>query len=94
MLRWLLAIGVTATGLVLTFVGLAWGTINVGVPYPDPTPAQAAAQKFHLSVSGWCIGIGGAVFAFGILSLAVLAVQKLLLRSPNHGLQLTGSARD
>jgi len=82
MSRWIIAITLTVGGMLIAFAGLAWGVINVGVPYSDPTPAQAAAERFHLSVCGWGIGIGFAIFVLGVLLLVALAAVSHLRRSP------------
>jgi len=51
MMRWLAACGVTVVGTVVAIGGLLYGVLTVGVPYPDPTPAQAAAERANLAIS-------------------------------------------
>lgn len=49
----LLAIGWLSCG-----GGIGWGVLFVGVPYPDPTPAQRAQEAFHVQVSNRFLLVG------------------------------------
>lgn len=51
-------------GAVAVLLGFAWFAAFVGLPYPDPTPAQYRHQQLHSSVSD-------AMMLGGILAIAV-----------------------
>lgn len=63
-----------AAGIAACIGGVAWGVFCIGVPYPDPTPAQRAQEAFDLRVSTTCLAVGllvmlssGVVFVCGWL---------------------------
>ena len=71
---WKFVAGLSALAFVLTAAFLAHGLMTgVGVPYPDPTPEQAAYVRYHLAVNeplflaaglSWlATGAGGAAWA-------------------------------
>ena len=62
-------------GLALAVAGFVYGVVAVGVPTQDPTPAQAAAERFNLALSGWAMTIGGGVMVAGIVGMAVAAAR-------------------
>lgn len=65
-----------AAGIVAMISGIGWGVFFVGVPYPDPTPAQRAEEAFHLQVSS----IGMLVGVVAIISSVVVFVVRWLVR--------------
>lgn len=66
-----IALGLLAVGLLALVAGMGWGVLFVGVPYPDPTPAQRAEEAFHLEVSGTAMLLGVGALA-GSLALFLL----------------------
>jgi hypothetical protein len=56
-----------AAGLFVAAGGLLCGVLTVEVPYPDPTPAQAAAERSNVAVSSWMM-LGGSVMLLAGLS--------------------------
>ncbi len=71
-------ISIAATGFVLTLAGFLYGVLTVGVPYPDPTPAQAAAERSNLAISDWAMAGGGIMLLAGIAGVGILGVTRLL----------------
>ena len=63
-------------GLAMAIAGFVYGVVAVGVPAQDPTPAQAAAERFNLALSGWAMAIGGVVMVAGIVGMAVTAARR------------------
>jgi heme/copper-type cytochrome/quinol oxidase subunit 2 len=63
-------------GLAMAIAGFVYGGVAVGVPAQDPTPAQAAAERFNLALSGWAMAIGGVVMVVGIIGMAVAAARR------------------
>jgi len=46
------AVGLIVLAGLLTAVGMVHGVATgIGVPYPDPTPDQAAYERYHLGIS-------------------------------------------
>jgi heme/copper-type cytochrome/quinol oxidase subunit 2 len=63
-------------GLAMAIAGFVYGVVAVGVPAQDPTPAQAAAERFNLALSGWAMAVGGVVMVAGIIGMAVAAARR------------------
>ena len=63
-------------GLAGGLAGVVYGVVAVGVPAQDPTPAQAAAERFNLALSGWAMAVGGVVMVAGIVGMAVTAARR------------------
>ena len=63
-------------GLAMAIAGFVYGVVAVGVPAQDPTPAQAAAERFNLALSGWAMAVGGVVMVAGIVGMAVAAARR------------------
>lgn len=63
-------------GLAMAIAGFVYGVMAVGVPAQDPTPAQAAAERFNLALSGWALAVGGVVLVAGIIGMAVAAARR------------------
>lgn len=63
-------------GLAMAVAGFVYGVVAVGVPAQDPTPTQAAAERFNLALSGWAMAVGGAVMVAGIIGMAVAAARR------------------
>ncbi len=81
-------------GAVVAIGGVFYGVVTVGVPSHDATPAQASAEKAHLAIFSWALGVGLVVFTIGFLLSLVLLVLHLVRGSPNKRLPPTGDARD
>lgn len=67
---------IAGIGLAMAIAGFVYGVVAVGVPTQDPTPAQAAAERFNLALSGWAMAVGGAVMVAGIIGMAVAAARR------------------
>ena len=67
--RWQITSGVAVLGAVILVVGLCYGVITVGVPYPEPTPSQAAWEKIHSGISGWLMLWGTGTLFLGLIGL-------------------------
>ncbi len=65
-------------GLFVAAGGLLYGVLMVGVPYPDPTPAQAAAEGANLAISSWMMASGSVVLLVGVAGMGALGVARLL----------------
>ncbi len=74
MMRWSAALYVAGLGAVIAIGGLLYGVLTVGVPHPEPTLAQAAAEKSHLAISSWAMGGGIVVFVIGLLLFLAVAI--------------------
>jgi hypothetical protein len=74
-MKWMIV--TAAAGLFVAAGGLLYGGLTVGVPYPDPTPAQAVAERSNLAISSWMMAGGSAVLLVGIVGIGVLGVARL-----------------
>ena len=63
-------------GLAMAIAGFVYGVVAVGVPAQDTTPAQAAAERFNLALSGWAMAVGGVAMVAGIVGMAVTAARR------------------
>lgn len=73
--------------LLVAFFGHALGT-HIMLPYPDPTPVQAAHERFQGAISDVLFSMTGASFAACVLSGVIAACRWLmgrLRRSSRHG---------
>ncbi len=68
----------TVMGLFVAAAGLIYGVLMVGVPYQDPTPAQAVAERSNLAISSWMMASGSVVFLVGVAGTGVLGVTRFL----------------
>ena len=83
-------LALTLFGFVVAIGGLLYGVVAVGVPYQDPTPAQAAAERASFTISGWAIG-GGSVIAIGSLTgMEIIGTNRLLQPRPHQSLGSDG----
>jgi len=48
-----LLLALVISGFVIALGGLMYGVLAVGIPYPDPTPAQAAAEGGSSALLDW-----------------------------------------
>lgn len=69
-----------ALGLIAGAVGIGWAVLFIGVPYPDPTPAQRAEEAFHLQVSNQSLLVGLAALAAACAVFILRALLGLLKR--------------
>ena len=74
---WLLA---AALGGTIAIGGIIYGVVSVGVPYPDATPAQAAAERTNLAVSSWTTILGGIMLVGGLLAAAIEGAARVMNR--------------
>jgi len=67
-----------AAGLFVAAGGLLYGVLAVGVPYPDPTPAQAVTERSNLAISNWMMAGGGVMVLVGLAGMVVLGVTRFM----------------
>ncbi len=67
---------ILSLGLAMAFFGHAFAT-GIVLPYPDPTPAQAANQRFHGPISSALFLASAAAF---MACMASAAIETFLLR--------------
>ena len=77
-MKWML--GIAASGLVIAAGGLIYGVLAVGVPHQNPTPAQAAAERMNVAVSGWAMAGGSLMLIAGLAGIAIIGTSRLLGR--------------
>lgn len=74
---WKITFGLLLLSVMLSAfcIGHAMGT-GVAIPYPDPTPEQAAYEKYHLKINGTLFKVAacswltaGAVFVIDVACL-------------------------
>ena len=73
-----LLLAVTLSGFAAAIGGLVYGVLAVGVPYPDPTPAQAASERASVAISGWAMGGGMFMTLVGLIGIAFIGVSRLV----------------
>ena len=79
MLKVSLGLLILSVALVVGFFGHAF-VAGIFVPYPDPTPAQAAHERFHHPISMALFLAAGASFAACLVSAPVWAGLALIRR--------------
>lgn len=67
-------------GFVIAMCGLMYGVLAVGVPYQDPTPAQAAAERTSSAIVDWAMGGGTVMVLVGIVGVATIGIRRLVRR--------------
>ena len=65
------------SGFAVAIGGLVYGVLAVGVPYQDPTPAQAAAERVSVAISGWAMGSGTVMILVGLVGMAFIGASRL-----------------
>jgi hypothetical protein len=73
-----LFLGLTLSGVAVAIGGLVYGVLAVGVPYQDPTPAQAAAERVSAAISGWAMGGGTVMTLVGLVGMVVIGTSRLV----------------
>jgi hypothetical protein len=68
----------TLSGFAVAIVGLVHGALAVGVPYQDPTPAQAAAERVSVAISDLAMGSGIVMTLVGLVGMAFIGVGRLV----------------
>jgi hypothetical protein len=71
-------LALAATGLAVAIGGILYGVVTVGVPYPDPTPAQAAAERANLAIVEWAMVGGGLLLLCGVVGMTIRVAGRLL----------------
>ena len=83
-------LALTLFGFVVAIGGLLYGVVAVGVPYQDPTPAQAAAERASLAISGWAIGGGSVIAIVSLTGMAIIGTYRLVQPRPHQSLGSDG----
>ena len=78
MSRMKMMLAIAGAGLVIAFGGLLHGVLTVGVPYQDPTAAQAAAERMNVAISDWAMGVGILMLLAAGGGLVILGLGRLL----------------
>lgn len=73
-----LMLWLTLSGFAVAIGGLLYGVLAVGVPYQDPTPAQAAAERVSVAISGWAMICGTVMTLFGLIGMALIGTSRLV----------------
>lgn len=73
-----LFLGLTLSGFAVAIGGLVYGVLAVGVPYQDPTPAQAAAERVSDAITGWAMGGGTVMMLVGLVGMAFIGASRLV----------------
>ena len=79
--RWLLLFLLATTGCVVAFLGVIYGGLLVGVPYPDPTAEMARRETFHVAISSWMMTIGVGSFVCGVFALLCVLIVSTVTRA-------------
>jgi hypothetical protein len=67
-------VGTLVVAVLMSVVSMAHFVVAIGIPYPDPTPEQAAQERHHLAISNilfvsaggcWLLTAVVALFWFG-----------------------------
>lgn len=75
-MRFVKLIWISGIGILIFLAGIVYGTITVGIPYQDPTEAQQANERLHLSITDWIMFTGLTVFVIGLLYVPVKIIAK------------------
>jgi len=78
MSRMKMMLAIAGAGLVIALGGLAYGVLTVGVPYQDPTAAQAAAERMNVAISGWAMGGGILMLLAACGGLVIIGLGRLV----------------
>lgn len=78
MSRMKMMLTIAGVGLVIASGGLAYGIFAVGVPYQDPTAAQAAAERANAAISGWTMGGGVLILLAGVGGSVILGLRRVV----------------
>ena len=54
-------------GLFLILLGIVYGSVFAGIPYPDPTPEMTANYSFHINVSEIIVFLGLSALFLGVV---------------------------
>jgi len=73
-----LLLSLTLVGVAVAIGGLVHGGLAVGVPYQDPTPAQAAAARVSVAISDLAMGGGIAMTLVGLVGMALIGASRLV----------------
>lgn len=68
----------TLSGFAVAIGGIVYGVLAVGVPYQDPTPAQAAAERVSVAISGWAMGGGAVMTLVSLVGMVVVRASRLV----------------
>jgi hypothetical protein len=73
-----LMLWLSLSGFAVAIGGLAYGVLAVGVPYQDPTPSQAAAERVSVAISGWAMSCGTVMTLVGLIGMAFNGARRLV----------------
>ncbi len=85
---WKVVVGLLALAALLSAIFMAHViATGIGVPYPDPTPEQAAYERFHLRIGQPLFLAAGAAWLVAGVAAAVCMGRWLLRRRPSEPVQ-------
>lgn len=90
-----LLLRLTLSGCAVAIGGLVYGVLAVGVPYQDPIPAQAAAERRSVALSDLAIGGGAGMMVVGLVGMASIGASRSVKRipAPDHRMRRTRGHR-
>lgn len=83
------ALGLMAIGVLVTFLGVFYGVLAVGIPSPDPAPEVQQRERFHFGISNFLMILGICFLVFGLIgSVATILFRAVSrIRSSAHSRQ-------
>ena len=73
-----LLLWLTLSGFAVAIGSLVHGALALGVPYQEPTPAQAAAERVSVAISDLAMGGGIVMTLVGLIGMAFIGVGRLV----------------
>ena len=61
------ALRLLAIGALVTFLGLFYGVLTVGIPSPDAAPEVQQRERFHFGISKFLMILGICLLVFGLI---------------------------
>ncbi len=78
-MMWKVAFGLLVVAILLSAVFMAHGlATGIGIPYPDPTPEQAAYERFHQGISNPLFLAAGVAWLVAGIAAVMCAIRWLL----------------
>ena len=78
---WKVALGLLVFAFFLSTVVMAHGVMTgIAVPYPDPTPEQAAHVKYHMAISETLFLVAGSAWSVAVGFVAICSARRAIRR--------------